>query len=74
MSFSIAAMPVSLMLQHKHPFGSSKNSSDCSAVGSSGDEILIALAVANSSGYLEMLTTTKAVAQLTFDVLYNESE
>lgn len=33
------------MLQHKHPFGSSKNSSDSSAVGSSSEEILIAFAV-----------------------------
>ncbi len=41
----MAAAPVSLMLQHKQPFGSSKNSSDCSAVGSSGEEILIALAM-----------------------------
>jgi len=40
----MAAMPESLMLQHKHPFASSRNSSVFSAVGSVDEEILILLA------------------------------
>jgi len=44
MSFSIAAIPASFMLQHRQPLASSKNSSDFSADGSSGEDTLIALA------------------------------
>jgi hypothetical protein len=40
----MAAMPESLMLQHKQPFASSRNSSVFSAVGSEDDEMLIVLA------------------------------
>ena len=40
----MAAMPESLMLQHKQPFASSRNSSVFSAVGSVGEEKLMALA------------------------------
>jgi hypothetical protein len=40
----MAATPESFMLQHKHPFANSKNSSVCSAVGSSGEETLIVFA------------------------------
>ena len=43
-SFSMAATPLSLMLQQRHPFANSRNSSEFSAEGSSGDDTLIALA------------------------------
>lgn len=43
-SFSMAAAPESLMLQQRHPFANSRISSDCSAVGSSGEETLTVLA------------------------------
>lgn len=39
----MAAAPESLMLQHKQPFASSRNSSDCFS-GSSGEETLMVFA------------------------------
>ena len=42
--FSMAATPLSLMLQQRQPFANSRNSSELSAVGSSGEDTLIALA------------------------------
>lgn len=44
MSFSMAATPESLMLQHRQPLDNSNNSS-VSAVGSEEDATLIALAI-----------------------------
>ena len=44
MSFSIAATPESLMLQHRQPLASSRNSSVLSAVGSEGEETLMVFA------------------------------
>ncbi len=41
----MAATPESLMLQHRQPLESSRNSSDDSAKGSDADETLMALAV-----------------------------
>ena len=43
-NFSMAATPLSLMLQQRQPFASSRNSSEFSADGSSGDDTLIAFA------------------------------
>ena len=40
----MAATPLSLMLQQRQPFANSRNSSELSAVGSSGEDTLIALA------------------------------
>ena len=47
----MAATPESLILQHKHPFASSKNSSVSSAVGSSAEETLMVLAKLNRDAF-----------------------
>jgi hypothetical protein len=65
-SFSMAATPLSLMLQQRHPFANSRNSSVFSADGSSGDEMLIALAGGSFQKKFTMLTHLLA---RTFDIL-----
>jgi hypothetical protein len=66
-SFSMAATPRSLILQHKHPFASSRNSSDPSAVGSSGEDMFIAFA-ASQPGLQQSSKMTMRSSQ-TFDIL-----
>lgn len=44
----MAATPESLILQHRQPLESSRNSSDGSANGSDADEMLMALAIPSS--------------------------
>jgi hypothetical protein len=65
-SFSMAATPLSLMLQQRHPFANSRNSSEFSADGSSGDEILIALA---GRLFQKEFTVLSRLLARTFDIL-----
>ena len=68
MSFSIAAIPVSFMLQQRHPFASSRNSSDCCA-GSSGEETLIVFAEWASNQRLVTVIALDPQRRRTFDIL-----
>jgi hypothetical protein len=61
----MAAIPESLMLQHRQPLASSRTSSDDSAKGSDVDETLIALAVLSSHNCSQQ----DVVAGQTFDIL-----